>query len=233
MKAFGRALAWTGGLAFVGALAWFAYFYNAVLGRRFAPREDLATHLAIDLLLFALFGVHHTLFARERVKRVVTRWVPPAYERSLYVWVASGLFVFMCAAWQPVPGGTLYRLSGWTAWLGRGVQLLGVLVTAQTARRLDVLELAGIRQARGEVRPSRLEVVGPYRWVRHPIYLGWMLFVFGVPAMTADHLTFAITSVVYLLIGLRWEERSLVASIGEPYRSYMRRVRWRLVPYVY
>lgn len=228
-----RLIAWTGGLVFVASLAWFVYFYAVVLGRLPEGAGPLLPPLAVNLLLFAAFGVHHSLFAREGVKHLLARWVPPALERSLFVWAASGLFALICLAWQPMPGGELYRLGGWTGWLGRAAQLLGLALTVRTAALLDVLELAGIRMAQGETRPSPMKVVGPYRWVRHPLYLGWLLFVFGVPLMTADRLTFAVTSAVYLAIGIPFEERSLVASLGEPYRDYLRAVRWRVVPFLY
>ncbi len=77
------------------------------------------------------------------------------------------------------------------------------------------------------------KVVGPYGWVRHPIYLGWMLMVFGTPAMTATRLAFAVISSAYLVIAIWWEERSLVEVFGERYRRYQRDVRWRMIPFVY
>lgn len=228
-----RAFAWGGGLAFVASLAWFVYFYSTVLGHRPAPREALARHLIIDLLLFTIFAGHHSFFARDRVKQVLTRWIPPALERSTYVWIASALFLWVCIAWQPVPGGELYAWHGWLAWPSVGTQLIGVTLTLRAAGVLDGLELAGIRQARGEVRPQQLRIVGPYRWVRHPLYLGWMLFVLGAPTMTVDRLAFAAISSLYLLLAIPWEERSLRASLGAPYLAYMRQVRWRVVPFVY
>lgn len=226
-------MAWTGGLVFVASLAWFLYFYTVVLGRPADGDIALAPHLAVDLLLFGAFGAHHSLFARERVKHWMARAVPPALERSLFVWVASALFALVCLAWQPVPGGVLYHLTGWTAGPARLAQLAGLALTIRTAGLLDVLELAGIRQARGQALPARMTTAGPYRWVRHPLYLGWLLFVFGVPVMTADRLAFALASAAYLAIGIPFEERSLEVALGEPYRAYRRGVRWRIVPFVY
>lgn len=229
-----RAFAWGGGAMFVASLAWFAYFYYAILGHRAAPREMFIPHLTFDLLLFTAFAGHHSVFARERVKRFVTRWIPSSLERSVYVWIASTLFVIVCMAWQPIPDGELYELMSWAAWLTRGMQVFGFLIIARTAGVLDVLELAGIRQASCcRARASDLRIVGPYRWIRHPLYLGWMLFVFGVPTMTADRLAFAAISSAYLLIAIPWEERSLDALLGKTYREYKQKVKWRLVPHVY
>ena len=228
-----RAFAWGGGVVFVASLAWFVYFYYAVLGNRPAPRAVFAPHLIIDLLLFTLFAGHHSVFVRDPVKQILTRWIPPALERSTYVWIASALFLLVCIAWQPIPGGELYTLHGWWAWPGVGAQLVGFGLTARSAGALDGLELAGIRQARGDVCPQHLRIVGPYRWVRHPLYLGWMLFVFGAPAMTVDRLVFAAISSAYLLVAIPWEERSLMLSVGGPYRQYIQQVKWRVLPWVY
>lgn len=228
-----RAFAWGGGVMFVASLAWFVYFYYAILAHRAAPRETLIPHLTFDLLLFAAFAGHHSVFARERVKRFVTRSIPSSLERSVYVWIASALFVMVCVAWRPIPGGELYELMGWAAWLMRGTQLFGFLIIARSAGVLDVLELAGIRQARSEARASDLRIAGPYRWIRHPLYLGWILFVCGAPQMSGDRLAFASISSAYLLIAIPWEERSLAASLGEAYREYRQKVKWRLVPHVY
>jgi protein-S-isoprenylcysteine O-methyltransferase Ste14 len=226
-------LAWGGGAAFAGSLGWFVFFYYAVLGHRAAPRHALIQNIVIDVLLFGVFAAHHSLFARERVKQLVTRWLPPSLERSVYVWLASLLFAFVCFAWKSVPGGEIYRIGGWMGVWIRGVQVFGLLLTARAAAVLDVLDLAGIRQALGTVRQSRLEIIGPYRWVRHPLYAGWIMFVFGSPDMTADRLTFAVISSGYILMAIPWEERSLRASLGAEYERYMQAVRWRLLPHVY
>ena len=87
--------------------------------------------------------------------------------------------------------------------------------------------------------PRRVKVApppcspGPYGWVRHPIYAGWFLVVFSVPAMTATQLVFAVTSSVYLIVGMVFEERSLVSAAPEAYRAYQRDVRWKVIPGVY
>ncbi len=228
-----RVFAWGGGAAFVGSLAWFVFFYYAVLGHREAPREAFARHLGIDVLLFGAFAAHHSFFARDRVKQQLARWLSPSLERSAYVWIASLLFALVCLLWRPVPGGEIYHVTGWLGLTIRSVQVLGLLLTFRAAAVLDVLDLAGIRQALGWPRQSRVEIVGPYRWVRHPLYAGWMMFVFGSPNMTVDRLTFALVSSGYILMAIPWEERSLCASLGDGYRRYMQTVKWRLLPFVY
>jgi protein-S-isoprenylcysteine O-methyltransferase Ste14 len=69
--------------------------------------------------------------------------------------------------------------------------------------------------------------------VRHPIYLGWILLVFGAPLMTMSRLVMAVVSSAYLVMAIPWEERSLIESFGDRYREYQRRVTSRLIPYVW
>jgi protein-S-isoprenylcysteine O-methyltransferase Ste14 len=173
--------------------------------------------------------MHHSVFARERVKRWMTRLVPEPLMRSVYVWLASLLLIAVCAAWQPV-GGEVYHMHGWHAVVHASIQLAGVIVIAGAVRTIDALELAGIRHH--SYRQS-LQIVGPYRWVRHPLYFGWLLATFGAAHMTGDRLIFAAISAFYLLIAVPFEERSLIASFGEDYTRYQRQVRWRMVPFVY
>jgi protein-S-isoprenylcysteine O-methyltransferase Ste14 len=109
------------------------------------------------------------------------------------------------------------------------VQLTGLWFIAVSVRAIDALELAGIRESSN----TGLQVGGPYRLVRHPLYLGWVLAVFGAPHMTGDRLTFAIVSSMYLVVAVPWEERSLERAFGESYRHYKQRVRWRMLPFVY
>src|SRR5439155_3732633 len=110
------------------------------------------------------------------------------------------------------------------------VQLSGLWLIGQAAASIDPLELAGIHP------PSRrdaLQVSGPYHFVRHPLYLGWMFAVFGAAHMTGDRLVFATITTAYLVAAIPWEERSLQQTFGEEYARYSQQVRWRLIPYVY
>ncbi len=126
-------------------------------------------------------------------------------------------------------GTALAPGNGWAA----AAQLLGLWLTARAAGLLDPLELAGIRQLQGQLRPVEFKVVGPFGLVRHPIYLGWMLMVFGAPFMTMSRLVMAVVSSTYLIVAIPWEERSLIDAFGDRYREYQRKVRWRLVPFLW
>ena len=218
--------AWLGGVLFVGALAFCGYSY-AITWAHAAPFSAMAG--VVDALLFSVFALHHSLFAREPVKHWLASVVPQPMLRSVYVWIASSLLIGVCLAWQPA-GGDLYRHANLLAIVHGVVQAAGVLVIALAVRAIDALELAGIRPHAGR---EPLQIVGPYRLVRHPLYSGWLLLTFGAAHMTGDRLIFAGISTIYLLIAMPFEERSLGMSFGSAYSDYQRRVRYRIVPYVY
>lgn len=223
-----RLMAWLGGAMFVASLAFFVWTYFLRFGT--VPADGpVAAAVLFDLTLFTVFAVHHSVLARSGAKRWLTRRVPQQLERSLYVWVASVLFIAVCALWRDVPG-VGYRHTGLLSiphWLAVA---LGGWLTMRSVGVIDPLDLAGIRQTGGDATPPRFRVVGPYYLVRHPIYLGWLLLVFGMPDMTATRLTFAVISSAYLVVAIPFEERSLVDSFGAEYRTYQHTVRWRLIP---
>lgn len=225
-----KLLAWLGGAAFVGSLALTAWWYFVALGRP-VPFAGWMP-VAIDALLVTLFASHHSLFARDFVKRALTA-IPAPLLRSSYVWVASLLLVMVVLVWQPI-GGTLYDVTGARGFAHALVQALGLWTIARAVSGLDPLELAGIRQASGQpLKTEPLQISGPYRWVRHPLYLGWMLALFGAARMTGDRLVFAVLTSAYLVVAIPWEERSLQQSFGADYARYAAQVRWRVFPFVY
>jgi methanethiol S-methyltransferase len=225
-----KLLAWLGGALFVTSLALTAWWYFVAL-RATRPGGG-ARALAVDALLLAVFAGHHSLFARESVKARLAV-IPETMTRSFYVWVASLLLIAVVLLWRPV-GGEVYHIRGAVAFLNAAIQASGIALIARAVSGLDPLELAGIRQAAGRPpKHERLQVGGPYRLVRHPLYLGWMLALFGAAHMTGDRLSFAALTSAYLALAVPWEERSLKTSFGEDYARYAERVRWRIVPFIY
>jgi protein-S-isoprenylcysteine O-methyltransferase Ste14 len=221
-----RAFVWLGGALFVAALTLSAWLYLFQLGRSYPPGGLPA--LATNVVLFAIFAVHHSLFARDFAKRWMGS-LTPDLVRSLYVYAASLLLILVCVAWQPI-GGELYAASGAAAAALIAVELGGIWCIARAVARIDPLELAGIHEpSRGE----GLQTSGVYRLVRHPIYFGWVLAVFGTPHMTGDRLAFAVMTTAYLAVAVPFEERSLARSFGEAYARYQRDVRWRMIPFIY
>jgi protein-S-isoprenylcysteine O-methyltransferase Ste14 len=222
-----RAFVWAGGGLFVASLTSCAWSYLVAFGRT-APWAGWVPVL-IDAVLISMFAFHHSLFARERVKARLTQLIAAAVLRSTYVWIASLLLILVSLAWRTV-GGEIYTITGLLAIALFGIQAVGLWITARGVARIDPLELAGIRPA---AQTEGLQMTGPYHWVRHPLYLGWMLMVFGAPHMTGDRLTFAAFTTGYLMIAIPWEERSLRQSFGDAYAQYMRDVRWRMIPFIY
>ena len=229
-----RTLAFGGGLAFVASLVYFLYSYVDRFGPAAGSGSGSAWRPAlIDLGLLAAFGLHHSAFARLGLKRWIEGRVTPAGERSVYVWVSSALFVAVCVAWQPVPG------DWWTAApaarpLFYALQVVGIIISVRSASRLDVLELAGIRQVLGGARRApELLRSGAYGLVRHPVYLGWLLIIWWTPVMTGTRLVFAAATTIYLIVAIPLEERDLMRTFGATYEEYRRRVRWRMIPFVF
>ena len=231
-SAVARAFAWLGGAAFVGSLGYLIYFYGVELGVPGDSDDAVLRNTTINIVLFTVFALHHSVLARSGMKQQLLKLIPASAERSLYVWVASALLVLVCVLWQPLPG-VVYQTSGATTIVLHLIQLLGVVLTIRGASVIDPLELAGIRQASEPTPSSPLKIVGPFRLVRHPIYLGWMLMVFAAPNLTVNRLLFAVISSAYLILAIPWEERSLVAAHGDQYRAYQQTVRWRVIPGVW
>ena len=231
-----RAFAWAGAVLFAAALAYFLFSYSVTFGE-IATGDATASAVAINVLLFSAFALHHSVFARLPVRAFVRRIVPSQLERSAYVWAASLMLIAVCFYWRAVPGVVWQVPSpwNWAVWL---VQLAGIWLTLRSAVVIDGLDLAGVRQVmNGRGRPSgrpetEFKTDGPYGWVRHPIYLGWMLVVFSVGTMTMTRLVFATISSVYLLVAIPFEERTIRAQ-SPSYDDYMRRVPRKLIPGVY
>jgi protein-S-isoprenylcysteine O-methyltransferase Ste14 len=228
----GRTFAWLGGAWFVASLLYFLYAYFVRFGREAAASAHGTAALGLNLALFTAFALHHSLLARTGAKRLVARLVSPSLERPVYVWISSVLFLLCCAWWRDLPG-TVYSLPAAFHPVGWLVQGTGLWLTLRAARRLDVLELAGVRQAIGTTRAAALYTDGLYALVRHPIYLGWALLVLGAPHMTVTRFSFACVSTFYLMIAIPLEEQSLVRDFGDDYQAYRRRVRWRMIPGLY
>jgi methanethiol S-methyltransferase len=245
-----RAFAWSGAAVFVLSLGYFLYRYATTFGVVMdgAVRPDAVVR---NVLLFSAFAAHHSVFAREPVRQwLIGRF--PQLERSIYVWIASLLFVGVCWLWQPV-AGVAWDVDGPARALLVFLQIGGITFSVYSASRLSVWELAGVAQLNSQLPtadfqrtsdsqptkttnhqpPTEFTSSGPYGLVRHPIYLGWFVLVFAVGTMTNTRLVFAMVSCVYVLIAIPFEERTLRASSQGAYERYMKRVPRRLVPGVY
>ena len=218
-----------GALAFFFSLAYFLFSYLTTFGEPVA-RGSIAGALTWNVALFTIFALHHSVFARERVRAVMASVLPQPLERSFYVWVASIMFIAVCAMWRPVPG-VAWRVDEPLVWGLRAVQAAGVWLTLRSAVVLDIRDLAGLRAAGGGAIEFRTS--GPYGWVRHPIYTGWFVMVFAASPMTMTRLVFAVVSCAYLIVAIPFEERSMIRTAAGAYERYRKQVPWRLFPRIY
>ena len=209
-------------IAFVGGIG----VARALDGPAAGP---LSAAIAVDTALLGLFAVQHSVMARRWFKQRWTRIVPPPVERSTFVLFASAALATLLANWRPL-GGSVWQVESpvgraalWTLF-GLGWTL--VLVSTMM---IDHLELFGLRQVwnhfagRPHVAP-RFVTPGPYRLVRHPLYLGFLLAFWATPQMTFSHLFFAGATTAYILLAIQFEERDLLHVHGRLYAEYRQRV---------
>ncbi len=192
--------------------------------------------LLVDLALLAVFAAPHSVMARPGFKRVWTRFVPPPAERSTYVLVSSLLLALLFWQWRPLPG-VVWEVTHPVVWaVLEGLSLAGWGVVVWSSFLTDHFDLFGLRQVylhwRGKpYTPPEFTVRSLYRFVRHPLMIGFLVAFWAAPRMTTGHLLFAAATTAYILVALRLEERDLVRAHGEAYRRYQREV-GMLLPFV-
>jgi protein-S-isoprenylcysteine O-methyltransferase Ste14 len=187
----------------------------------------------IDVGLVALFGLQHTVMARPRSKRALTRVLPASIERTTFMLATCAVFAVMFTQWRPIPIA-LWSLGGAAAWIVQCIGFLGWGTVLLSTFLIDHFDLFGLRQTwlafRGRPYAQKpFQERGLYRLVRHPLMLGFLVAFWSAPVMTVGHAVLAGSYTVYILIALSFEERDLVALHGEAYRDYRRRVP-RLLP---
>ncbi len=184
--------------------------------------------LAINLGLLALFALQHSVMARPAFKRAWTRVIPESAERSTYTLLSSLALIVLFWQWRPL-GGVVWNVDneagrallyaacafGWTL----------VLVSTFLINHFDLFGLRQVwLQFRGRpYRPLPFKTPGPYRLVRHPLYVGWFFAFWATPTMTVTHLLFALMTTAYILVAIRLEERDLLDALPE-YAKYRREV---------
>lgn len=194
----------------------------------------LPAALALDLGLLVLFGVQHSVMARPAFKARWTRVIPPAAERSTYLFATALALLPLLLLWQPLPT---------VIWSAEGAPLRGLLIAVTVGGWVYLLaasfainhfELFGLEQVYRALRDrplsqSPFQVRWMYRFDRHPIMSGILIALWATPTMTLDRLLFALGTTIYICIGVSFEERALRRQLGRPYEDYCQRVR-SLVP---
>ena len=192
------------------------------------PESGLLPSILVDMALIGVFAVQHSVMARPAFKRWWTRIVPASCERSTYVLISGLLLILIFWQWRPIVA-TIWRAEGWPAAILTAISWLGWLIGLASTHMIDHFELFGVRQVFDGLRGAATRVAAfktplLYKLVRHPLMLGILLAFWATPQMTGGHLLFAVTFTVYILVGVHFEEKDLVAEFGETYERYRQRV---------
>jgi methanethiol S-methyltransferase len=194
------------------------------------PRVPILEAVLIDGALLLLFAVQHSGMARQSSKARLTRFISPALERTTYVMATNVVLLLLFWQWRPI-GSTLWAFGDGTsaAFVLRAVNLGGWALALVATFLINHFELFGLQQVYAHARGVPLS--GPtfrqpylYRWIRHPLYLGFLIAFWATPLMTWGHLLFAAGATGYILVAVQLEERDLIRVFGDRYREYRQRV---------
>jgi len=194
-----------------------------------APLIPLASAIGVNILLLGVFALQHSIMARPAFKKWWTRHVPRPMERSTYVLFSSLALIAMFLFWQPM-GGVIWEVQNPLGQAGLfGLFALGWALVLLATFLINHFDLFGLRQVwlhfRGKpYTPLKFGTPWLYKYIRHPLYLGWFLAFWATPTMTVAHLLFAIMTTVYILLAIQLEEKDLIAEHGERYIDYRKRV---------
>ncbi len=233
----GRVLAFAYGA--VSYIIFFVTFLYAIgfVGDLFVPKSidagpqaaTLTRALILNILLLSIFAIQHSVMARPAFKSWWTRFVPKPVERSTYVLLASLALILLFWQWRPIPN-VIWEINNaavvyilWTIFfLGWGIVLLSTFL-------INHFDLFGLRQVYLFQKGEEYTDVGfkelfLYKFVRHPLLLGFIISFWATPRMTAGHLLFAVVTTLYILVAIQLEERDSVSAHGEAYEDYRKRV---------
>jgi methanethiol S-methyltransferase len=185
--------------------------------------------LIINLILMSIFAIQHSVMARQQFKRWWTQFVPASVERTTYVLFATLALALLLWQWRPMPEVVWQVANPQAATAITAVSLIGWLIVLTSTFLINHFELFGLHQVANNLtgRPMpapRFRMPLYYKFVRHPIYLGFIIAFWAAPTMTLGHLLFAAVTTAYIFVGIQLEERDMVDVFGDQYRSYKKRV---------
>ena len=193
------------------------------------PIIPLGNALLVNVLLLGLFGLQHSGMARKEFKQLWTNVVPKAIERSTYVLFASLCLDTLFYFWQPIGGNIWHVTNPVVVTILYILFATGWLTVLATTFLINHFDLFGVRQVwlylKGQdYNHIKFTTPGPYRYIRHPLYVGFLIGFWATPNMTMTHLVFATVTTIYILVAIQLEERDLIDAHGEEYQSYRQQV---------
>jgi protein-S-isoprenylcysteine O-methyltransferase Ste14 len=183
----------------------------------------------MNSFLLAIFALQHSIMARPGFKRVWLRIIPEPIERSTYVLCSNLCLILLFGMWEPM-GGVVWDVQDPFVYaLLLSLFVGGWMIVLITTFLINHFDLFGLRQVwkyfqRRPYRPLGFFMPALYQYVRHPLYVGWLIAFWATPTMTVSHLLFAVGTTVYILVGIQFEERDLVRVHGREYADYRRNV---------
>ena len=193
------------------------------------PVVPVIEALIVNLLLLSVFAVQHSGMARKPFKRWLTQFVPASVERSVYVLLASLALILLLWQWRPIPAVVWQVTNAQVAMTMTALSLAGWLLVLFSTFLINHFELFGLHQVAanlaGRTMPAaRFKTPVLYKFVRHPIYLGFIIAFWATPVMTVGHLLFAAVTTAYIFVGIALEEHDLIQLFGEEYKRYRAQV---------